>query len=164
MSVVRKSLTALFQLHLQWLCTQSIRLMGIPLRCIQTAWDLPRDQIMTSFLLHCNVFIFQHRVLKLAYLDSLSFSDSKSIYFYLIMAIITQVMGRQMLVTSRVTSKFLRSYLLNCWSDWPYNFRNVFKAQKLLGNRISAKSEMRRVLITGWSEIILLDRASFQEE
>ena len=60
--------------------------------------------------------MFLPRVLKLTHLDSMSFSDSKYILLK-IMTIITQVMGRQMLVTSRVTLKLLMSYLLNCWSD-----------------------------------------------
>ena len=74
---------------------------------------------MISNFCYIVTFLFQPRVLKLAYLDSLSFSDSKYIYFYIpvIMTIITQVMGCQMLVTLRVTSKFPRSYLLNRWSD-----------------------------------------------
>ena len=58
-----------------------------------------RSNCDLKFLLHCNFFMFQTRVLKLAYLDSLSFSNSKYIYFYIIMTI-TQVMSRQMLVTS----------------------------------------------------------------
>lgn len=94
-----------------------------------------------KFLLQCNFFILQPRVLGLAYLDSLSFSDSKYIYFYIVMTIITQVMGRQRLVPSRVTSNCPRSYLLNRWSEWPHNFRNGFRAHKLPIHQISAKSE-----------------------
>ena len=62
-------------------------------------------------------------------------------------------MGRQMLVTSWVTSKFLRSYLLNGWPGWPYNFRNGFEAQKLPATLDFSKIwEMMRVLGTGWSD------------
>ena len=41
LSAVRMPLTAHFQLHLQWPCTQSIRLIRVPPCRIQTAWDLP---------------------------------------------------------------------------------------------------------------------------
>ena len=100
-----------------------------------------RSNCDLKFCFLCNFFIFQPRVLKPVYLNSLAFSDSKYIYICAILIIINQVMGHWKHMTSHATSNFPRSYLLNRLSDWSKNFRNGFRAHNFPLYQISSKSE-----------------------
>ena len=94
-----------------------------------------------KYLFLCYFFVFSPWSSKTCIFGILGSFDSKYIYIYVILIIITQVMGRWKYVTSRVTSNFPRSYLLNRLSDWSKIFRNWFRAHNFPIYHISAKSE-----------------------